>query len=108
AGEVLGSQEGVFKLDIGGNACALGSAYKAVWGCERKGNQTFEELIGSRWDEDKFVKKVAEGYKEGLFETYGEATTGFDKVEKHVLKQEGEQHGTKTGGVVVDPDSQKS
>ena len=40
-GEVLGSIEGVYKLDIGGNACALGSAYKAVWGCERKPGQTF-------------------------------------------------------------------
>lgn len=29
-GEVLGGVEGVYRLDIGGNACALGAAYKAA------------------------------------------------------------------------------
>ena len=42
AGEVLGGVEGVYRLDIGGNACALGSAYKAVWAVERKTGETFE------------------------------------------------------------------
>ena len=101
AGEVLGSVEGVYKLDIGGNACALGSAYKAVWACERKRGQTFEELIGSRWDESKFVRKVAEGYKEGVFETYGQAVKGFDKMEKLVLSTVGGPEGTATGGTVM-------
>lgn len=90
AGEVLGSVEGVYKLDIGGNACALGGAYKAVWGCERKEGETFEELIGARWDEEKFVRKVAEGYKEGVFEKYGEAVQGFDLMEKLALKENAE------------------
>jgi len=99
-GEVLGSAEGVYKLDIGGNACALGSAYKAVWGCERKASETFEELIGSRWDEKKFVERVADGYKEGVFETYGEALKGFDKMEQLVLEKEGHHHGERTGGTV--------
>ncbi|EME50171.1 hypothetical protein DOTSEDRAFT_144829 [Dothistroma septosporum NZE10] len=84
-GEVLGSVEGVYKLDIGGNACALGAAYKAVWGCERSDGETFEELIGGRWDEEAFVKKVAEGYKEGTFERYGVAVEGFDRMEGRVL-----------------------
>lgn len=107
AGEVLGSVEGVFKLDIGGNACALGSAYKAVWGCERKNGQTFEDLIGSRWDEAKFVKKVADGYKEGVFETYGEAVVGFDKMEKLVLENEGQQRGKMSGGIVIEGEGDK-
>jgi xylulokinase len=101
-GEVLGSVEGVYKLDIGGNACALGSAYKAVWAVERKAGQTFEDLIGGRWDEEKFVKKVAGGYKEGVWETYGEAVKGFDKMEKLVLEREGEEKGKMTGGVIVE------
>lgn len=91
-GEVLGSIEGVYKLDIGGNACALGAAYKAVWGCERgegKAMKSFHDLIGERWDEDKFVKKVAEGYSEGVFEQYGEAVKGFEKMEQLVLEEEG-------------------
>lgn len=101
-GEVLGSVEGVFKLDIGGNACALGSAYKAVWACEREGSQTFEELIGGRWDEKKFVMKVADGYQEGLFEKYGEATKGFERMEKLVLAKEGEEHGKTSGGLMIE------
>ena len=87
--EVLGSVEGIYKLDIGGNACALGAAYKAVWGCERKNGESFEDLIGSRWDEDKFVKKIADGYRKGVFEKYGEAVKGFEMMEKEALKREG-------------------
>ncbi|KXT12733.1 hypothetical protein AC579_8897 [Pseudocercospora musae] len=90
-GEVLGSVEGIYRLDIGGNACALGAAYKAVWGCERKKGQTFEDLIGSRWDEASFVKRVADGYKKGVFERYGEAVKGFDLVEKRALKENSEK-----------------
>jgi xylulokinase len=92
-GEVLGSVEGVYKLDIGGNACALGAAYKAVWGCERAPGQTFEDLIAGRWDETKFVKKVAEGYTKGVFERYGEAVKGFEKMEKLVLDQNAAKKG---------------
>jgi xylulokinase len=96
---VLGSTEGVYKLDIGGNACALGSAYKAVWACERSEGQTFEDLIGSRWDEEKFVKRIADGYKKGLFEKYGKAAEGFDKMEKLVVGSESKGDIPK-GGVV--------
>ncbi|KAI4260084.1 MAG: hypothetical protein LQ352_000463 [Teloschistes flavicans] len=88
AGEVLGGVEGVFRLDVGENACALGAAYKAVWSVERKPGQSFEELIGVRWDENKFVEKIAEGYQEGIFERYGIAVEGLDLVEKHVLKRQ--------------------
>lgn len=88
AGQVLGGVEGVFKLDVGENACALGAAYKAVWAAERKPGQTFEDLIGGRWKEDAFVRKIADGYQEGLFEKYGLAVEGFEKMEKHILDQE--------------------
>ncbi|TLD32490.1 xylulose kinase [Venturia nashicola] len=83
--QVLGGAEGVYKLDIGGNACALGAAYKAVWGCERKEGETFEKLIGARWDEDDFVEKINDGYQKGVFEMYGEALRGFEAMEKKVL-----------------------
>jgi xylulokinase len=88
--EVLGGAEGVYRLDIGGNACALGAAYKAVWGCERgrdgEPQETFEGLIGKRWKEDDFVQKVSVGYKVGIWEKYGEALKGFDEMEKQVLE----------------------
>lgn len=100
-GDVLGGVEGIYRLDIGGNACALGSAYKAVWGCERKdANETFEQLIGERWDEENFVKKVADGYQKGVFEKYGEALKGFEKMEAVVISQHGSQAAMK-GGVVM-------
>jgi len=107
AGEVLGGLEGVFRLDIGGNACALGAAYKAVWACERSEGETFEELIKGRWDEKQFVRRVADGYTEGVFERYGEAVRGFDLMEKEVLRRQGEESGREEksrGGVVMKDD----
>jgi xylulokinase len=89
AGQVLGGAEGVFKLDIGGNACALGGAYKACWGVERSKGETFEDFLDKRWNEEEFVKKVAEGYREGVWERYGKALEGFDRMEKLVLKEAG-------------------
>ena len=87
AGQILGGSEGVFKLDVGENACALGGAYKAVWAIERKDGETFEDLIGKRWREDEFVEKIAEGYQKGLFEKYGEAVAGFKDMELELLKR---------------------
>jgi xylulokinase len=92
AGEVLGGTEGVYKLDVGENACALGAAYKAVWAIERKEGETFETLIGKRWREEEFVEKIAEGYQKGLFEGYGRAMEGFEKMEKELLKEHGRKH----------------
>jgi xylulokinase len=89
AGEVLGGSEGIYKLDVGENACALGAAYKAVWACERKEEESFEELIGKRWDEDAFAKKIAEGYQKGVWETYGEALDGFARMEEELLARHG-------------------
>ncbi|GES64153.1 D-xylulose kinase A [Aspergillus terreus] len=88
AGEILGGSEGVYKLEIGDNACALGAAYKAVWALERSNGQTFEDLIGQRWKEEDFIEKIADGYQPGVFEKYGQAVEGFEKMELQVLKQE--------------------
>lgn len=90
AGQVLGGSEGVFKLEIGGNACALGSAYKAAWGVQRQGGEKFEDFLESRWDEGGFVRKVADGYREGVFEKYGEALRGFDELEARAIEEKGE------------------
>ncbi|KAJ5927799.1 hypothetical protein N7466_006755 [Penicillium verhagenii] len=87
AGEILGGVEGVYKLDIGDNACALGAAYKAVWGIEKKPGQTFEDLIGQRWKEEEFIERIADGYQPGVFEQYGMAVEGFAKMENHVVQQ---------------------
>jgi xylulokinase len=87
AGEVLGGSEGVFKLDVGENACALGAAYKAVWAVERASGETFEELIGKRWREDEFVEKIADGYNKEVWERYGAALKGFEEMESRLLQE---------------------
>ncbi|PYI28008.1 D-xylulose kinase A [Aspergillus indologenus CBS 114.80] len=89
AGEILGGSDGVYKLEIGDNACALGAAYKAVWAMERTTGQTFEDLIGQRWKEEDFIEKIADGYQPGVYERYGQAVEGFEKMELEVLRQEG-------------------
>lgn len=88
AGEILGGSEGVYKLDLGENACALGAAYKAVWAVERKQGQSFEDLISSRWDEKDFVEKIGDGYQPELFEKYGRALKGFAQMENVLLAQQ--------------------
>ena len=85
AGEVLGGSEGVFKLDLGENACALGAAYKAVWACERKEGESFEELITDRWHEKDFVQRICEGYDSEKYELYGQALKGFEAMERDLL-----------------------
>jgi len=89
-GDVLGGAEGVYRLDMGGNACALGAAYKAVWGVEVDKGESFENFIGKRWDEVSFVKKVNGGYRKDVWERYAEALKGFDEMEKRVVSIAGE------------------
>ncbi|KAG9796091.1 putative D-Xylulose kinase, partial [Aureobasidium melanogenum] len=88
AGEVLGGSEGVFKLDVGENACALGAAYKAVWAMERTPGETFEDFIGKRWREDEFVEKIADGYNKDVWDRYGLALKGFENMELTLLAEE--------------------
>ena len=45
-GEVLGGAEGVYTLNVGGNACALGAAYKALWAMERGGTKKNQDYAG--------------------------------------------------------------
>ena len=103
-GEILGGVEGVYRLDVGGNACALGSAYKAVWAVERKANETFEELIGRRWNEDDFAEKVADGYQAGLYKQYKRGVEALVAAEQNVLEKQvadAEKSGTTGAGQVV-------
>ncbi|KAH7349923.1 D-xylulose kinase [Plectosphaerella cucumerina] len=85
-GEVLGGAEGVYRLDVGGNACALGGAYKAVWALERAEGESFDELIGRRWKEEEAIEKVDVGYRNGVFEMYGKVVPAFEEMEKQILK----------------------
>lgn len=95
AGEILGGLEGVYRLDIGGNACALGAAYKSVWSVEAAGRgeaagwESFEEFVGARWCEEDFVERVDRGYRSGVWEVYGEAVKGFEMMEEQVARDVG-------------------
>ncbi|KAL5612831.1 hypothetical protein BROUX41_004087 [Berkeleyomyces rouxiae] len=87
-GDVLGGVEGVYKLDVGGNACALGGAYKAVWALERAEGETFDELIGKRWKEEGAIEKVSEGYNEQVFSQYENVLGAFQEMEARLLSGE--------------------
>jgi xylulokinase len=91
AGQVLGGTDGVYKLEIGGNACALGASYKAAWGVQRQPKEAFEDFLEKRWNEEEFVKRVCDGYRKGVWEKYGEALKGMEEVEKQAIKEKGEK-----------------
>lgn len=76
----------MYRLNVGGNACALGGAYKAVWAMERKNGETFEALIGERWRESEAVVRVARGYDHALYHEYGEVLGAFEEMEQRVLE----------------------
>lgn len=89
-GDVLGGSEGVYKLDVGGNACALGGAYKAIWALERSEGESFDDLIGKRWKEEGSVEKVDQGFRDVTYETYGNVLGAFEEMEQRLLAQEKE------------------
>ncbi|KAI1815315.1 xylulose kinase-like protein [Poronia punctata] len=84
-GDVLGGAGGVYRLDVGGNACALGGAYKALWACERGEEQSFDDLIGARWKEEGNIQKVDDGYREKEYKMYGNVLGAFEEMENKVL-----------------------
>lgn len=87
-GSVLGGTDGVYKLDVGGNACALGGAYKALWGLERGEDETFDELIGKRWKEEGSVEKIDVGFRTKTYQRYGDVLDAFKEMEEILLAQE--------------------
>jgi xylulokinase len=87
-GSVLGGCEGVYKLDVGGSACAMGGAYKALWAVERKDGETFDELIGKRWKEEGAIEKVDVGFRNGVYQQYGNVLGAFEEMEKRLLAEE--------------------
>lgn len=85
-GEVLGGVEGVYRLDVGSNACALGAAYYATWALERKGGEGFEDFVGARWKEEGKINRIADGYKAGVWEAYGNVLETFREAEKGIIE----------------------
>ena len=91
AGEILGPTEGVWRLDVGENACALGAAQKALWSDQRgEGEQrkSFEKFLEERWREEDFARKVDVGYREGVWEDYQVGVEALAAAEQRVLERE--------------------
>lgn len=87
-GDVLGGVDGVYKLDVGGSACALGGAYKALWALERSEGETFDELIGKRWKAEGSIEKADDGFRDGVYQQYGRVLPAFEEMEHELLAQE--------------------
>ncbi|TWU73567.1 hypothetical protein ED733_004408 [Metarhizium rileyi] len=87
-GDVLGGADGVYRLDVGGGACALGGAYKALWAMERRDGETFDEVIGKRWKEEASIARVDAGFKDGAYRTYGGVLGAFEEMENRILAGE--------------------
>ncbi|KAJ6260931.1 hypothetical protein Dda_3592 [Drechslerella dactyloides] len=103
--DVLGGHDGVYKLDVG-NACALGAAYKALWAVERKADETFEQLIGQRWNEEGKVEKIMGPSADGVWEAYGEIAEGYLAAEARVVKGEAKVTKQSLGVLIIQPISQ--
>lgn len=97
-GDVLGGVDGVYKLDVGGSACALGGAYKALWAMERKDGETFDDLIGKRWKEEGSIERVDQGFRDGTYQKYGNVLGAFESMEKELLAQEKHQPNGHSNG----------
>lgn len=84
---VLGGFEGVYRLDVGSNACALGAAYYAAWALERSQGdaEPFEDFVAQRWDEKKHVQRIGDAYREGVWEEYGQVLEGFRLAEEEIV-----------------------
>ena len=71
-----------------------------MWAVERHRGESFEELVGQRWREEEFTKKVAEGYDEKLYREYEKGVEALEAVEKEVLREGRVEVGTSGAGQV--------
>lgn len=85
---ILGSQEGVFRLTEGATAgaCARGSAIKAAWGLEGRG-QDFETFVRSRWNTEGKLKKFDVDENQSVWDEYGSVLDSYSQCEKIILSK---------------------
>jgi len=83
---VLGSQQGVFRLTEGATAgaCARGSAIKAAWGLDGRG-QEFEEFVRTRWSANGKLKKLDVEQDQSRWVEYGSVLEPYSKCEQSIL-----------------------
>jgi len=85
--EVLGSQEGVFRLTEGvtAGACARGGAIKAAWGYDGQG-MGFEEFVRTRWNTQGRLERIDIQSEETVWDTYGSVLEAYAQCEDIILK----------------------
>lgn len=93
-GDVLGGADGVYRLDIGGSACAIGGAYKVLWALERKPGETFDQFLAARWTDEGAVEKIDDGFRPATYQKYGDILRAFDDMEQRLLA---ENHANQDG-----------
>ena len=86
--QVLGSQEGVFRLMEGvtGGACARGSAIKAAWAFDGKGTD-FEEFVRKRWNTEGRLDKMSIERDPKVWDQYGSVLEAYSQCEAIILSE---------------------
>ena len=85
---ILGSREGVFRLNEGitAGACARGGAIKAAWAYDGR-QMDFEEYVRSRWDMEGKLENLAVEDDYETWEEYGKILDVYDRCEKTILSE---------------------
>ena len=86
--QVLGSQEGVFRLMEGvtAGACARGSAIKAAWAIDGK-DTDFEDFVRGRWNANGSLEKIAVDDDQGTWEAYELVLDAYSRCEDIILSE---------------------
>ena len=86
--QVLGSDEGVFRLTEGvtAGACARGSAIKAAWAyCGNE--QKFEDFVRMRWRMEGRLDKLGGEESETVWQRYGDILEAYSHCEDIILSK---------------------
>jgi xylulokinase len=94
--QVLGSQEGVFRLTEGvtAGACARGSAIKAAWGLDR-GGMGFEEFVNSRWKTEEHLERIDVNVNQDDWDKYGAMLDAYGQCERIILSEKKSSHNAR-------------
>ena len=85
---VLGSREGVFRLNEGvtAGACARGSAIKAAWAYDGK-EMKFEDFVRRRWNTKGKLEKLEMKEDKETWDEYGKVLDAYDRCEEIILSE---------------------
>lgn len=84
--QVLGSQEGVYRLTEGvtAGACARGSAIKAAWAYCGSG-QNFEDFVREKWSMEGQLDRLGVEENQSVWERYGSFLDVYSHFEDIIL-----------------------